>query len=124
MNNGRIVKIVLTGGPCGGKTNALSRLSGINTSLTAGGFISIDAFSNIGWSVFRASEIATFILKGGADFSSLSTDERIEFQSNLLDIMLATEKTYNDLANSQSRLGRNSIVIFDRGTMDISVCMS
>ncbi|KAE8744771.1 hypothetical protein FOCC_FOCC008587, partial [Frankliniella occidentalis] len=57
----RAYKIVLTGGPCGGKTTGQSRLCTF--------------FENLGWKVFRVPETATVLLSGGIKFSDLSEDE-------------------------------------------------
>ncbi|CAG9096088.1 unnamed protein product [Plutella xylostella] len=56
-------KLVLTGGPCGGKTTGQSRLCTF--------------FENLGWKVFRVPETATVLLSGGVKFADLSPDEGI-----------------------------------------------
>ncbi|CAH1405721.1 unnamed protein product [Nezara viridula] len=57
----RVYKIVLTGGPCGGKTTGQARLSTF--------------FENLGWKVFRVPETATVLLSGGIKFSDLNADQ-------------------------------------------------
>lgn len=57
----RVYKLVLTGGPCGGKTTGQSRLCTF--------------FENLGWKVFRVPETATVLLSGGIKFSDLTEDE-------------------------------------------------
>ena len=47
----RVHKLVLTGGPCGGKTTAQNRLATF--------------FESLGWRVFRVPETATILLNGG-----------------------------------------------------------
>ena len=47
----RMYKVVLTGGPCGGKTTGQARLCTF--------------FENLGWKVFRVPETATVLLSGG-----------------------------------------------------------
>ena len=44
-------RLVLTGGPCGGKTTAQNRLATF--------------FESLGWRVFRVPETATILLNGG-----------------------------------------------------------
>ncbi|XP_037953200.1 TRPL translocation defect protein 14-like [Teleopsis dalmanni] len=64
MNNSekkRVYKIVLTGGPCGGKTTGQSRLCTF--------------FENLGWKVFRVPETASVLLSGGVKFSDLTEKE-------------------------------------------------
>lgn len=76
----------------------------------------------MGWKVYRVSEVATFLLTGGVDFSLLDAQDAKLFQANLLRTMLNVEQTYFDLAQAHLRVGRNVIVICDRGAMDPSVC--
>ncbi|XP_026461474.1 TRPL translocation defect protein 14 [Ctenocephalides felis] len=103
----RVYKIVLTGGPCGGKTTGQSRLSTF--------------FENLGWKVFRVPETATVLLSGGIKFSDLSEDEALKFQENLLRTMLQIEDTFFELGNSCKR---NCLIICDRGAMDASAFIS
>ncbi|KAG5859811.1 hypothetical protein KMI_04g06160 [Encephalitozoon hellem] len=50
---GQILRVCLTGGPCGGKT-------------TVQGFVA-EEFERMGWRVFRSPEVATIILGGGGE---------------------------------------------------------
>uniref|UniRef100_A0A8D8L7L1 NadR/Ttd14 AAA domain-containing protein n=3 Tax=Cacopsylla melanoneura TaxID=428564 RepID=A0A8D8L7L1_9HEMI len=54
-------RLVLTGGPCGGKTTGQSRLCTF--------------FENLGWKVFRVPETATVLLSGGIKFTDLTAEE-------------------------------------------------
>jgi len=103
----RVYKIVLTGGPCGGKTTGQSRLCTF--------------FENLGWKVFRVPETASVLLSGGIKFSDLSADEAFKFQENLLKTMLQIENTFFELAES---CPRDCLVICDRGAMDASAYIS
>lgn len=96
-------RLVLTGGPCGGKTTAQNRLATF--------------FESLGWRVFRVPETATILLNGGISFGLLTESQRFEFQENLLKTMLQLEDTYFSLARTQTR---NCLVICDRGAMDCS----
>ncbi|XP_040572356.1 TRPL translocation defect protein 14 isoform X2 [Lepeophtheirus salmonis] len=96
-------KLVLTGGPCGGKTTGQARLSTF--------------FEDIGWKVFRVPETATVLLSGGIDFSELDEEGAMKFQENLLKTMIQIENSFFDLAKETKR---NCLVICDRGTMDAS----
>lgn len=106
-NGKRIYKVVLTGGPCSGKTTGQKRLSG--------------AFEKRGWRVFRVPETATHLLSGGIDFSKLDPETVEEFQEDLLLCMIQTEETFFRLA---ARSEKNCLVICDRGAMDPSAYMS
>lgn len=103
----RAYKIVLTGGPCGGKTTGQSRLCTF--------------FENLGWKVFRVPETATVLLSGGIKFSDLSEDEAYKFQENLLRTMIQIENTFFALGESCTR---NCLIICDRGAMDASAFIS
>ena len=54
-------QIVLTGGPCGGKTTGQARLATF--------------FENLGWKVFRVPETATVLLSGGISFGDLTKEQ-------------------------------------------------
>ncbi|XP_037950199.1 TRPL translocation defect protein 14-like [Teleopsis dalmanni] len=154
MNNSekkRVYKIVLTGGPCGGKTTGQSRLCTF--------------FENLGWKVFRVPETASVLLSGGVKFSDLTEkeapptpttfiykdlpyvapehslidstascprclanaaskpngSEAFKFQENLIRTMIQIENTYFELGNSSTR---NCLIICDRGVMDASAYIS
>ncbi|CAG9585731.1 unnamed protein product [Danaus chrysippus] len=102
-----VYKLVLTGGPCGGKTTGQSRLSTF--------------FENLGWKVFRVPETATVLLSGGIKFVDLSPDEAMKFQENLLKTMIQIENTFFELGRTCQR---NCLIICDRGAMDASAFIS
>lgn len=106
-NNNRVHKLVLTGGPCSGKTTGQARLSTF--------------FENMGWKVFRVPETATHLLSGGVEFGEMNEDQVEEFQEDLLLCMIQTEETFFRLAK---RCEQNCLVICDRGTMDARAYMS
>merc|ERR1739838_524756 len=109
-NNGttkRVYKIVLTGGPCGGKTTGQPRLCTF--------------FENLGWKVYRVPETATILLSGGVKFTDLTEESAVDFQENLLKTMMQIENTYFKLAEASLK---NCLVICDRGTMDASAFIS
>ncbi|XP_054008953.1 TRPL translocation defect protein 14 isoform X2 [Hylaeus anthracinus] len=145
MEQKRLYKIVLTGGPCGGKTTGQMRLCTF--------------FENMGWKVFRVPETATVLLSGGIKFSDLNAEEAkgsgsrpsirrssrrfrngsdtgearwpdilevdsseaFKFQENLLRTMIQIENTFFQLGESGSR---NCLIICDRGAMDASAFIS
>lgn len=97
----KVYKLVLTGGPCGGKTTGQALV---------GTF-----FENLGWKVYRVPETATHLLSGGIKVMELKDEESYRFQYNLVKTMQFTEDTYFELAESSEQ---NCLVICDRGTMD------
>ncbi|XP_074029359.1 TRPL translocation defect 14 [Leptinotarsa decemlineata] len=98
-----VYKVVLTGGPCGGKTTGQTRLCTF--------------FENLGWKVFRVPEAASVLLGGGVKFADLGEDEASVFQENLLKTMLQIEETFFQLGKTCKR---NCLIICDRGAMDAS----
>jgi len=103
----RVYKLVLTGGPCGGKTTAQSKLATF--------------FESVGWKVFRVPETATVLMSGGIAFGNLNEEQIMDFQENLVRTMIAIEDTYFSMA---AKSGQNCLVICDRGLMDASAFIS
>lgn len=99
----RVHKLVLTGGPCGGKTTGQARLATF--------------FENLGWKVFRVPETATILMSGGISFGELNQEQVLDFQEHLIATMMALEDTYFSMAE---KCGQNVLIIADRGTMDAS----
>lgn len=99
----RIHKLVLTGGPCGGKTTGQARLATF--------------FENLGWKVFRVPETATVLMSGGISFGELNQEQVLDFQEHLIATMMALEDTYFSMAE---KCDQNVLIIADRGTMDAS----
>lgn len=103
----RVYKVVLTGGPCAGKTTVQAMMSTF--------------FENLGWKVYRVPEAATVLLSGGVKFTDLDDQEVYTFQENLIRTLLQLEQTFFDLAATSKR---DTIVISDRGAMDPASYMS
>ncbi|UTX42889.1 thymidylate kinase [Encephalitozoon hellem] len=103
---GQILRVCLTGGPCGGKT-------------TVQGFVA-EEFERMGWRVFRSPEVATIILGGGVKYAEMNEDRRRRFQVDVLNVMMRIEDVYNGIGGELASRGENVIVIYDRGVMDCS----
>lgn len=95
-----VYRVVLTGGPCGGKTTALSTLT--------------ERFQALGWRVFRVPEAATVLISGGHSFANTTPLQQYQFQATLLRLMLNLEESFISLARSTHQ---KCIVLCDRGTM-------
>lgn len=106
ISSNRVYTVVLTGGPCGGKTTGQARLCSF--------------FEHLGWKVYRVPETASVLIGGGVKFPSLTEEEAYFFQENLLKTMLQVEMTFRDLAESSSN---NCLIICDRGAMDATAYM-
>jgi predicted ATPase len=103
-----IKKIVLTGGPCGGKTTAL-------------GYVS-EELKKMGFKVFQVPEIATMFISGGVsditDISQTDYEKYLEIEKRMILAQIALEKEFYDLSNIFQDEKR--VIIFDRGVMDMA----
>lgn len=98
-----ITRICLTGGPCAGKTTALSTLS---SHLTQTGF-----------KVLQVPEAATMLMKGGAmiETRKLTFAEAVKFQINVMKMQMSLEDIFIEIALNQDQ---PIIILCDRGVMD------
>lgn len=94
-------RIVLTGGPCAGKTLALDFVT--------------KAFQDLDWDVHRVPEAATLLFNAGPAREAGRRD-RHAFQSALLALQLQMEDSITRIA--QAHRGRRAIILCDRGSMD------
>ena len=101
-----IKRIVLTGGPCAGKTTALVRV--------------IEHFSNLGYKVFTIPEVPTMFTQAGMDYLTQNPDFFYEGEKATLETQLALEDKFMRMAET---IDGPCVVVCDRGTMDISAYM-
>lgn len=102
-----IKKIVLTGGPCAGKTTALVRI--------------IEYFSGMGFKVFTIPEVPTLYSQGGWNYLTPNRKLYYEGERAILNTQLALEDSFMRLAEVCTK---PTVIVCDRGTMDISAYMS
>uniref|UniRef100_A0A0N5ABN0 AAA_28 domain-containing protein n=1 Tax=Syphacia muris TaxID=451379 RepID=A0A0N5ABN0_9BILA len=102
----KIYKVVLTGGPCGGKTTGQSRLRSF--------------FESLGWKVYTVSETATILLGGGVKFEELNYEQAYQFQKDVIHTLLRIESVFFKQAEMSSEDGPPILIICDRGAMDPS----
>ncbi|GMR30473.1 hypothetical protein PMAYCL1PPCAC_00668, partial [Pristionchus mayeri] len=100
----RVYKVVLTGGPCGGKTTGQERLATF--------------FENMGWKVYTVPETATVLLSGGVKFAELTQEQAYEFQKDLLLTLVRIEDVFFHQAELEQK--KRVLIICDRGAMDPS----
>ncbi len=98
-----IKRIVLTGGPCAGKTTALVRI--------------VEHFSNLGFKVFTVPEVPTMYSQGGWSYLTPNHDLYYQGELAILETQLALEDSFMRLAETCTK---PTFVVCDRGTMDIS----
>ena len=109
LENQQIHKICLTGGPCAGKTTALTHLQHV--------------LSQKGVRVFSVPEAATLLMKGGAMINTAmySFDQAVKFQASLMKMQMDLEDNFTNIAKNENK---PSVILCDRGLMDGSAYVS
>ncbi|MBR1462752.1 MAG: AAA family ATPase [Prevotella sp.] len=102
-----IKKIVLTGGPCAGKTTALVRI--------------IEHFSSRGYKVFTIPEVPTLYSLAGWNYLTPNKDLYYEGERAILKTQLVLEDTFMQMAEVCKK---PTLIVCDRGTLDISAYMT
>ena len=102
-----IKRIVLTGGPCAGKTTALVRI--------------IEHFSSLGFKVFTIPEVPTLFTQAGMNYLTKNQAFFYEGEKATLEIQLALEDKFLRMAE---QCQTPSVIVCDRGAMDISAYMT
>lgn len=100
-------KIVLTGGPCAGKTTALVRV--------------IEHFNNLGFKVFCVPEVPTIYSLAGWNYLTPNHKLYFEGERAILTTQIALEDAFSRLA---AVCQKPVLIVCDRGTLDISAYMA
>ena len=98
-----VKKVVLTGGPCAGKSSAQPLLT--------------EHFTSRGWDVFLVPEVATLLINGGLRPREMTPAAYFQWQRSLVTTQLALEDSFNRQAKTS---GRRSLIVCDRGAADPS----
>lgn len=99
-----IKKVVLTGGPCAGKSTALSKLENYLLEKR--------------YAVLIVAESATELIHGGIRPFGNQAIYGFDFQGIILDYQLNKEKSYEQAAKLLEATGRDVIILYDRGVLD------
>ena len=102
--------IVLTGGPCSGKSSSLAYLT--------------EKLSDHGYLVFVIPETATLIATNGIDRRKMDRASQVMmYEEAILDMQLSFEETY---VKAITRIfpERKKVILLDRGVMDIKAFVS
>jgi CYTH domain-containing protein/predicted ATPase len=105
--NKDIKRIVLTGGPCAGKTTALVRV--------------IEHFSSLGYKVFTIPEVPTLFSQAGMNYLTDNKGLFYQGEKATLEIQMALEDKFLRMAQE---CHEPTLIVCDRGTMDISAYMT
>lgn len=101
-----IRKIVVTGGPCGGKTTALTRIQ--------------RDLAHLGYTVLVVPETATSLISGGVAPWTCGSNE--EYQKCQMLLQLQKERVFEQAANTMS--DEKIVIVCDRGELDNKVYMT
>ena len=104
-----IAKIVLTGGPCAGKTTTISRIE--------------EHLTKKGYHVLVLNECATEMIKGGIRPFGNNSVSVYEFENEILNLQLFKEKRYKEFLDNYSD-DTKIIILYDRGAVDIRAYLS
>jgi CYTH domain-containing protein/thymidylate kinase len=102
----KITKIVITGGPCAGKTTGLSYLE--------------QELSKIGYKVVFLNETATELILNGLSRGAFNSN--LEFEKNIINLQLEKEKLYYEYCKNLPF--ENVLLVCDRGVMDCKSYMT
>ena len=98
-----IKKIVLTGGPCAGKTTALVKI--------------IEYFSGMGYKVFTIPEVPTLYSTGGWNYLTPNRELYYEGERAILETQLALEDQFYRLAEVCQK---PVLIVCDRGALPMA----
>lgn len=101
-----IKKIVITGGPCGGKTSALKSLS--------------EAFSEMGYTVIIIPETATELINAGISTKNLGS--ALQFQKCVTALQMKKEESF--LREAEELGNEKVLILHDRGLADSCAYLS
>lgn len=102
-----VTKIVLTGGPCAGKSTAITSIK--------------NHFEKIGYNVIIINESATELINSGIKPFGENKIDSYSFQKIIFDYQLMKERI---LGNSMFDNTKDTIIIHDRGIMDNKAYLS
>lgn len=105
-----VTRILLTGGPCAGKTTAMAAIS--------------QDLTQLGYKVLIVPEAATIIMKGGAMIVSgaFTEEEGLLFQKILMKMQMALEESFVEIG--QMVRANDVVILIDRGLLDGSAYVS
>lgn len=101
-----ITKIVITGGPCGGKSTAMSWIQ--------------NHYTKLGYRVLFVPETATELITGGV--APWTCGSNVEYQKCQMQLQLAKEKVFAQCAATMD--AEKILIVCDRGALDNKAYMS
>lgn len=95
-----VTKIVITGGPCAGKSTAMSWIQ--------------NAFSQMGYAVLFVPETATELITGGV--APWTCRDNLSYQKCQMQLQMEKERVFGQAARCMPQ--KRVLIVCDRGTMD------
>ena len=102
----RMYKVVITGGPCAGKTTAMSWIQ--------------NHFSRMGYTVLFVPETATELISGGVAPWTCGTN--LDYQKCQVKLQLVKEQLFEQAAKTMNK--EKILIVCDRGFMDNKAYMN
>ncbi|ELR13223.1 uncharacterized protein ACA1_100600 [Acanthamoeba castellanii str. Neff] len=103
-SDSQVYTVVLTGGPCGGKSTALATLT---KHLRAQGY-----------EVYSVPEIPTLVFTAGVPtISSMNEEQLLAFEKQILTTQIQLEESMKKIA---SAMDKPTVILLDRAALDIS----
>lgn len=103
---GKIIRCVLTGGPCGGKSSAADYVK--------------RSAQLWGVKVLFVPEVYTVVVANGVEYPGESdSDALFDFQKIVLRLQIEMENTFNEFAEQYAAKGEKVLVLLDRGFVDV-----
>jgi len=99
-----VAKIVLTGGPCAGKTTTITKIE--------------EHLIEKGYHVLVVNECATEMIKGGIRPFGDNKTNVYDFENEILNLQLYKEKRYKDFLSKYPD-DTKIIILYDRGSVDV-----
>ena len=99
-----VAKIVLTGGPCAGKTTTITKIE--------------EHLVEKGYHVLVLNECATEMIKGGIRPFGDNKTNVYDFENEILNLQLYKEKRYKDFLSKYPD-DTKIIILYDRGSVDV-----
>jgi CYTH domain-containing protein len=109
MTHNTTYKVAITGGPCGGKTTAMAKIT--------------ERFTDLGFNVLVVPELATINIKGGLKPWEMSPQRLKVFQTEIIRSQLQLEDSF--IRNAESfENNKPTMILTDRGALDGKAYMS
>jgi len=100
----RVCSVVLTGGPCGGKSTGMAV---IRKDLESSGYL-----------VFTVPEVPTILISNGCSYPGNDAGRALlEFEGGLISLQLQIEESFARIAAST---GKRCVLLLDRGLVDVA----